>query len=125
MRAPDLFDFLRDSELAVLFVSAQPLHRLNRVLAERLRLEHNELSVRVATLASLLHSGPSVLRFLHQGLRTCGAPSAFGVLPGYYLFRSGVMLTWDAGLPGFTDVSALARSALLGAVWSGDRKSVV
>jgi hypothetical protein len=119
MRAPYLFDFIRDSELAVVFVSAHPLHTLNRVLARRLASEHTGLSVRAVTLRSLLGSGPSVLRFLHQGLRACGAPSAFGVLPGYYLFRGGEMLAWDAGLPGFTDVSALARSAMLGAVWSG------
>jgi len=29
------------------------------------------------------------------------------------------MLAWDAGLPMFGDVEAMARSALLGAVWSG------
>ena len=119
MPAPHLFDFIRDTELAVLFVSAHRLHRLNRVLARRLESEHKGLAVRAVTLASLLGSGPSVLRFLHQGLRACDAPSAFGVMPGYYLFRGGVLLAWDGGLPGFGDVSALARSALLGAVWSG------
>jgi|SRR5215471_669323 len=119
MREADLFDFIRDSKLALLFVSAHSLHTVNHVLCRRLESEHAGLSTRTATLVSLLHSGPSVLRFLHQGLRSCGAPAAFGVLPGYYLFRSGVMLAWDAGLPGFTDVSALAQSALLGAVWSG------
>jgi hypothetical protein len=103
----------------VLFVSAHPLHAVNRVLTRRLESEFARLSTRTVPLVSLLHSGPSVLRFLHQGLRACGAPSAFGVLPGYYLFRSGVLLAWDSGLPGLTDVSALARSALLGAVWSG------
>jgi len=119
MREADLFAFIRDSELAVLFVSAHPLHTLNRVLSRRLESEHVGLSTRTVTLVSLLHSGPSVLRFLHQGLHACGAPTAFGVLPGYYLFQSGVMLAWDAGLPGLADVSAVARSALLGAVWSG------
>jgi DnaJ domain len=114
-----LFDFIRGSELAVVFVSAHSMHALNRVLARRLEAEHAGLAVRAVSLGGLLRSGPQVLRYLHQGLRSCGAPSAFGVLPGYYLFRRGVMLAWDSGLPGFTDVSALAQSALLGAVWSG------
>ena len=94
MPAPHLFDFIRDTELAVLFVSAHRLHQLNRVLARRLESEHKGLAVRAVTLASLLGSGPSVLRFLHQGLRACGAPSAFGVMPCYYLFRDGVLLAW-------------------------------
>ena len=119
MGTAPLFDFIRTSELAVVFVSAHPVHAVNRVLARRLESEHSGLAVRSVTLGGLLRSGPQVLRYLHQGLRSCGAPAAFGVLPGYYLFRSGVMLAWDSGLPAFTDVSALAQSALLGAVWSG------
>jgi hypothetical protein len=119
MAAVPLFDFIRASELAVVFVSAHPMHALNRVLARRLESEHPGLAVRRVTLGGLLRSGPQVLRYLHQGLRSCGAPAAFGVLPGYYLFRGGVMLAWDSGLPGFTDVSALAQSALLGVVWFG------
>jgi hypothetical protein len=114
-----LFEFIGGSELAVVFVSAHPLHRFNRVLARRLAEDYKDIALGVVRLPSLLRAGPSVLRFLHQGLRTCDAPAAFGVLPGYYLFRGGAMLTWDSGLPGFTDVGALARGALLGAVWSG------
>lgn len=114
-----LFEFIRGSELAVMFVSAHPLHRLNRPLVRQLASEHEDLAVGVVRLTALLRAGPSALRFLHQGLRSCSAPAGFGVLPGYYLFRGGSMLAWDAGLPGFGDVAALARSALLGAVWSG------
>jgi len=40
-------------------------------------------------------------------------------MPGYCLFRGGEMLAWDAGLPAFADVAAIARSALLGIIWSG------
>lgn len=113
-----LFEFVRDSKLAVLFVSAHPLHKLNRPLVRQLASEHQDIGVGVMKLAALLRAGPSVLRFLHQGLRDCEAPAAFGVLPGYYLFHSGTMLTWDPGLPGLADVTALARGALLGALWS-------
>ncbi len=113
------FEFLQDSDLAVVFVSAHPLHRFNRALARQLAKEHEGIAIGSIDLGRLVLSGPSVLRFLHQGLRACGAPSAFGVLPGYHLFRSGEMLAWDAGLPALDDVAALARSALLGAVWSG------
>jgi hypothetical protein len=117
--ASRLFDFIRGSELAVVFVSAHPLHTVNRALSRRLCAEHMGLTIGTVDLRGLLGSGPLVLRFLHQGLRNCGAPSAFGVLPGYHLFRGGEMLAWDSGLPGFDDVTALVRSALLGAVWSG------
>jgi hypothetical protein len=117
--ATHFFEFVRDAELAVIFVSAHPLHRFNRALSQQLESEHKGIAIGVVDLRALFGSAPSVLRFLHQGLRNCDAPSAFGVLPGYHLFRGGVMLAWDAGLPGFGDVTALARSALLGAVWSG------
>src|SRR5262249_59145394 len=50
--------------------------------------------------------------------RRCGAPPVLGVMPGYCLFRRGEMLAWDAGLPAFADVAAIARSALLGVIWS-------
>jgi hypothetical protein len=113
------FEFIRSSELAVVFVSAHRVHTFNRDLSRRLVSEHQGLKTGTLRLAALLRSSPSVLRFLHQGLRSCGAPSRFGVLPGYYLFRRGEMLAWDSGLPVFDDVLALARSALLGVVWSG------
>lgn len=103
----------------MIFVSAHPLHRLNRSLVQRLASEHKDIAIGVMKLTALLRAGPSVLRFLHQGLRSCGAPASFGVLPGYYLFHRGMMLAWDAALPGIGDLTALARSALLGAVWSG------
>ena len=119
IRPSRLFDFIRQSELAVVFVSAHSIHTVNRPLVQRLAAEHRDLSAGVVTLGGLLGAGPAVLRYLHQGLRSCGAPSAFGVLPGYYLFRGGVMIAWDAGLPAIDDATALARSALLGAVWSG------
>ena len=117
--AAHFFEFIHDSDVAVVFVSAHPLHTFNRSLARRLAREHEGIAIATIDLRRLVFSGPSVLRFLHQGLRACDAPSAFGVLPGYHLFRSGEMLAWDAGLPSLDDVAALARSALLGAVWSG------
>ena len=119
IRPARLFEFIRGSEIALVLVSAHPLHRFNRVLARRLASEHADIALGVVPLPALLRARPSVLRFLHQGLRACGAPAAFGVLPGYYLFRGGTLLAWDAGLPDFSDVSGFARSALVGAVWSG------
>jgi hypothetical protein len=117
--AERFFEFIRDSELAVVFVSVHRRHTFNRDLLRQLASEHKGLKTGTLRVGALLRSNPSVLRFLHQGLRRCGAPSGFGVLPGYYLFRGGEMLAWDAGLPALDDVAALARSALLGAVWSG------
>ena len=119
LNAADMLGFIRDAELAVIFVSVHRRHTFNRELGRQLAAQHEGLALGVLKLRRLLASGPAVLRFLHQGLRRCGAPAAFGVLPGYYLFRRGEMLAWDAGLPGLEDVAALTRSALLGALWSG------
>jgi hypothetical protein len=119
LEAAHIFDFIRESELAVIFVSVHRLHAFNGALSQRLVAEHSGLAIGAIDLATLLVSGPSVLRFLHQGLRNCDAPAVFGVLPGYYLFRGGEMLAWDAGLPVFGDVAALGRSALVGALFSG------
>jgi len=114
-----LFEFVRESELAVMFVSVHRLHTFNGALSQRLGSEHKAIAIGSIDFDALLVSGPSVLRFLHQGLRHCDAPAMFGVLPGYYLFRNGEMLAWDAGVPVFADFAALGRSALLGAVFSG------
>ena len=117
--AADLFEFVRQSPLAVVFVSLHRLHTFNSTLAKELIADHDEIALGTIDIGNLLTSGGPALRFLHQGLRRCGAPAAFGVLPGYYLFRSGALLAWDAGLPTFADATAIARSAVLGAVWSG------
>jgi hypothetical protein len=117
--AAHLFEFIGDSGLAVVLVSVHPTHAFNRALGRQLAAEHKTIAIGTVDLCELLASGSSAMRFLHEGLRACGAPSAFGVLPGYCLFRSGEMLAWDAGLPAFADVEAIARSAVLGAIWSG------
>ena len=117
--AAQLFELIRNSELALVFVSVHSRHRFNRPLATTLAAEHQDIAFAEITLRKLLLGGPSVLRFLHQGLRGCRAPVTLGVLPGYYLFRRAELIAWDAGLPALADVSALARSAALGAIWSG------
>ncbi len=118
--AAHFFEFIGGSRLAVILVSVHPLHSFNRSLAQQLVGEHQDMALGTIGLADLIHvGGGPALRFLHQGLRSCGAPTSFGVMPGYCLFRGGEMLAWDAGLPTFADVEAIARSALLGAIWSG------
>jgi hypothetical protein len=117
--AARIFEFIHDTELAAIFVSVHRLHTFNSALSQRLAVEPDAIAIGSIDLGALLVSDPSVLRFLHQGLRSCDAPSVFGVLPGYYLFHNGQMIAWDAGLPGFGDAAALGRSALVGALWSG------
>jgi hypothetical protein len=117
--AADFFEFIRETRLAVTLVSVHTVHTFNSALARELAADHESIALGTIALTDLLASGGPALRFLHQGLRRCGAPTAFGVLPGYYLFRSGQLVAWDAGLPTFADVTAIARSAILGAVWSG------
>jgi hypothetical protein len=117
--AAHIFEFIRGSELAVIFVSVHRLHTFNRALLQQLESEFTGIGIGTIDLGGLLVSGPSVMRFLHQGLRALDAPSAVGVLPGYYLCRNGVIVAWNGGLPAFDDAAALARSALLGAAWAG------
>jgi hypothetical protein len=119
-----LFDFIGGHGLAVVFLSVHPVHRFNPVLGERLRQEHGDIGLATIDLRALILTAGPALPFLHQGLRGCGAPSSFGVLPGYWLFRGVEMLAWDAGLPALDDVAAIARSALLGALWSGVTRNV-
>jgi hypothetical protein len=122
--AADLFEFVRQSELAVVLVSLHRLHVFNSALARQLLEDHDSIALGTIDIGDLLTSGGPGLRFLHQGLRRCGAPAAFGVLPGYYLFRSGALVAWEAGLPTLADATNIARSAMLGAVWSGVSRDV-
>ena len=116
--AARLFEFIGGSGLSVILISIHPLHTFNPALGQQLGGEHQDMALGTLDLADLLLVGGPGLRFLHQGLRRIGAPTAFGVMPGYCLFRRGEMLAWDVGLPAFEDVVAIAHSAVLGAVWS-------
>src|SRR5262245_53983897 len=95
--AARFFDFVADPALAVLFVSVHPAHRFNRALSQRLAAEH-PVAVTFGSIgfAELLVGGGAALPFLQQGLEACGGPSSFGVLPGYWLVRSGEVLAWDS-----------------------------
>ena len=117
--AAHFLEFIGGSRLAVILVSVHPLHTFSRPLARQLAAEHPDIALGTIHLYDLIVEGGPALRFLHEGLRSCGAPSALGVVPGYCLFRAGELLAWDAGLPTFGDVEAMARSALLGVIWSG------
>lgn len=119
IEAAHLFEFVRGSERAVVLVSAHRWQRFSAALGRALQQHHPEIALGTVDLTDLLLKGGAALRFLHQGFYQCGAPSALGVLPGYCLFVHGRMLAWDAGLPAFGDIAAIARSALLGVVWSG------
>ena len=119
VRPQRLFEFIGGTRLSVLLVSVHPRHTFNRPLIKQLRREHPGIGLGVIGLSDLMMAGGAALRFLHQGLRGCGAPGSLGILPGYFLFRGGEMLAWDAGIPTFDDIQAIARSGLLGALWSG------
>jgi len=114
-----LFDFIGGARLSVILVSVHARHTFNRPLMKQLRRDHPGIALGVIGLSDLMMAGGTALRFLHQGLRGCGAPASLGIVPGYLLFRGGEVLAWDAGIPTFADIDALARSGLLGALWSG------
>jgi len=115
-----LVDFVGRPSLTVVFLSVHAAHPFNRSLCRYLGKEPAEdIAYGTVDFIDLVMSGGQVLPFLHAGLYSVGAPSSFGVLPGYWLFRAGEVLAWDSGLPTIDDAKALARSAFLGALWSG------
>src|SRR5262245_15789965 len=116
--AARLFEFIGGANTAIVLVSVHPWQKFSRDLGQALRQQLPDVALGTVDMTDLVVRGGPALQFIHQGLYRCGAPSMFGVLPGYLLFRGGRLLAWDAGLPEFGDVSAIARSVALGAVWS-------
>jgi len=114
------FEFVARPGVAVIFLSVHPRHELNRALCDHFREAQGEqVAFGIVDLRELIVSASPALRFLHQAMRACGAPSSLGIVPGYLLFREGQLLAWNSGLPAGADLAAIARSALLGALWSG------
>jgi hypothetical protein len=116
--AARFFEFIDRSGLAVLLVSVHPRHNFSPALSQRLSAEHQDIALGTINLVDLVTLGGPALPFLDQAFRACGVTSAFGVLPGYCLFRQAEMLAWDAGLPAAADADTIGRSALVGLVFS-------
>lgn len=117
--ASDFFEFIGGGPFAALLVSVHPLHAFSQPLGERLRSAHPGVTFGTIDFRHLILAGGPALSAIHRGLLRCGAPGALGVLPGYCLFQRGEMIAWEAGLPTFADVEAIAKSAWFGAVVSG------
>jgi hypothetical protein len=117
--AAQFFDFIGTAGLKVVLLSVHPSHQFNRALCQQLTGEDETIACGTVGLADLVTRGGPAIPFLHQGMRQCGAPYAFSVLPGYCLFRGTEMLAWDAGLPAFADIAGVFRGTLLGVIWSG------
>jgi hypothetical protein len=120
--APErFFDFIGSSELTVVFLSVHPLHSFNDALPLHLHDGRPGSDVALGTmdLGTLLLSGGAVLPFLQREIAATGVPAApgLGVMPGYFLFRSGEMLAWEPGIPTFADAPHFVPGALLGAAW--------
>jgi hypothetical protein len=114
------FEFVASAPLVVVFVAIHPLHAFNPALSGHLTGEgDDDVRFGVVPLAELMLASARALPYLHQRLRACGAPSFFGVTPGYWLFCGGEMIAWQSGLPGTGDLRAIARSGLIGVLWSG------
>lgn len=114
------FEFIGQPGTSVVFLSVHRRHTFNRALSGYFSDAQGEpVAFGALELRQLVVSALPALRFLHQELRAFGAPVSFGILPGYFLFSGGRLLAWDAGLPAGADLAAIARSALLGALWSG------
>jgi hypothetical protein len=119
------FEFVGSAPVVVVFVSIHPLHAVNPALSGHLAGDGDD-EVRFGTvpLAELMLASAGALPYLHQRLRACGAPSFFGVTPGYWLFHGGEMIAWQSGLPAAGDLKAIARSGLLGVIWSGLSRNI-
>jgi hypothetical protein len=117
--AAQLFEFLAGEGLKVVLISVHPRHTFNSAIVGHLAADGGTVAAATIPLVDLVSDGGAALRYLHQGLRACGAPAGLGVLPGYCLFRKGEMLAWDAGLPALEDLQAVLRAAVLGVAVSG------
>lgn len=111
--------FLAGAPLAVLLISLHPAHAFSGPLARQLTVDHPGIALGTVDLRDLVIRGGRGLRAIQAGGRRCGVPGPFGILPGYCLFRDGALLAWDAGVPLPIDLTAIAQSAMLGAVCSG------
>lgn len=117
--AANFFEFINGTPCAALLVSVHPMHTFSQPLGERLRAAQPGATLGTIDFRNLILAGGPALGAIHHGLVQCGAPGALGVLPGYCLFQRGEMIAWEAGLPTFADIEAIARSAWLGAVVAG------
>jgi hypothetical protein len=117
--APQLFEFIGNSGVRTLLISAHRLHTWNPSLSRQLTADHEDLALGTVDFSELLLSNTDGMRYLHQGMQRCGAPSSWGVLPGYCFFKEGQMLSWDGGLPTVNDLEAILRSAIVGVACSG------
>ncbi len=117
------FDFIGNPAVTLVFVSVHPMHSFNEALAHHLTdAEPHQAPVAIGVMdfATLMLSGTAVLPFLQRELASCGAPVVtVGIVAGYCLFRGGEMLAWESGLPSMADATDIARSAIVGAVFSG------
>lgn len=118
-----VLEFVGSADVAVLLVSVHRLHAFSHALGVEMA-RTGDVALGTVDLRDVLLRGGPALPLLYDGLYRCGAPHAFGVLPGYCLFRAGRMRAWDAGLPALDDASDIARGALLGAVWWGLTRDV-
>lgn len=119
IKPAEFFEFIDRPGIVVLFLSVHPAHVFNRALAKRFTdLSGDEIVCGIAKLLDLVVSESPALPFLHNGLVACGVPSAFNVMPGYYLFRQGQVVAYESGLPIFEDAKGIVRGTLLGAVLS-------
>src|SRR4051794_34158966 len=108
------FDFVASATVAVVFVSVHPAHSFNQAVRQRLTEgDSAEVVFGTVSLVDLLVRGGSALPYLSQGLRDCGGPAGFGVMPGYWLFYDGRVLGWHAGLPTRADAPRIARKTIL------------
>jgi hypothetical protein len=112
-------EFVRQPGLSVMFMSAHQLHVFNEALPPCLTACADEVAVygEVAWL-DLVRCASPVFSYLQRGLVELGGPNVFGALPGYWLFRNGEVLAWDAGLPNLPELKSTAPSALLAFLWT-------
>ena len=115
------FEFVARPEPSVVFLCIHSVHPFNTALPGRFQAASgaSEIPFGSIELLELVVKRSPVLAFLYQSIESLGASSWPSVLPGYYLFADGQLLTWSSGLPIRDDATHIVRGAALGAVWYG------
>src|SRR5262245_21661253 len=88
------FAFLHSAELVVVHLAPVAILGFNRDFSRRFEAERAE-GVRFAwmSLFEIALKSPEVLEYLRSWLAELGIRPDFGILPGYYLFRRGELVT--------------------------------
>lgn len=125
LRPARLLEFVHRPGASVIHLWLGPTPRFNQALPRWLSATGVRARFARVGLFELLRKSPATAQHLFRALLVCDAPSRVGVLPGYYLFDQGELLTWESGLLHASEAKDLVRHALSGAMWTALTRTFV